>query len=57
MNLITVDFETYFSKDFGFSKLTTEEYVRHPNFEVVGVGIREDENETKWFSGDHKEIQ
>ena len=57
MNLITVDFETYFSKDFGFSKLTTEEYVRHSNFEVVGVGIREGENETKWFSGDHEEIQ
>ena len=52
MNLITVDFESYYSKDFGFSKLTTEEYVRHPDFEVIGVGIKENDNETEWFSGD-----
>ena len=37
MNLITVDFETYYSKDFGFAKMTTEEYVRHPDFEVIGI--------------------
>jgi DNA polymerase len=52
MNLITVDFESYYSKDFGFSKMTTEEYVRHPDFEVIGVGIKENDGETEWFSGD-----
>ena len=52
MNLITVDFETYYSKDFGFSKMTTEEYVRHPDFEIIGVGIKENDKETQWFSGD-----
>lgn len=57
MNIITVDFETYYSKDFGFSKLTTEEYVRHPDFEVIGVGIKEGNNETQWFSGDHAATQ
>ena len=57
MNLITVDFESYYSKDFGFSKMTTEEYVRHPDFEVIGVGIKENDGETEWFSGDHNETQ
>ena len=57
MNLITVDFESYYSKDFGFSKMTTEEYVRHPDFEVIGVGIKENDGETKWFSGTHNETQ
>lgn len=57
MNIITVDFESYYSKDFGFSKLTTEEYVRHPDFEVIGVGVKEGSDETEWFSGDHAEIQ
>jgi len=57
MNLIVIDFESYYSKDFGFSKMTTEEYVRHPDFEVIGVGIKENDGETKWFSGDHNETQ
>ena len=57
MNLITADFESYYSKDFGFSKMTTEEYVRHPDFEVIGVGIKENDGETKWFSGNHDETQ
>jgi DNA polymerase len=57
MNLITVDFESYYSKEFGFSKLTTEEYVRDDRFEVIGVGIKENDEETQWFSGDHNAIQ
>ena len=56
MNLITVDFESYYSKDFGFSKMTTEEYVRHPDFEVIGVGVKENDGETEWITGTHKEI-
>ena len=57
MNLITVDFESYYSKEFGFSKLTTEEYVRDDRFEVIGVGVKENGEETEWFSGDHNAIQ
>ena len=52
-----MDFESYYSKEFGFSKLTTEEYVRDDRFEVIGVGIKENGEETKWFSGTHNEIQ
>ena len=42
MSLITIDFETYYTKDFGFSKLTTEEYIRNPRFEVIGVAVQVD---------------
>jgi len=52
MNIITVDFETYYSKDFSLSKITTEEYVRHDDFEVIGVSIKENDDEAIWFSGD-----
>lgn len=40
MNLLALDFETYFSDDFTLKKLTTEHYVRDPRFEVLGVGLR-----------------
>lgn len=39
MQGITVDFETYYDSDFNLDKLTTEQYVRNPLFEVIGVGV------------------
>jgi hypothetical protein len=30
MDLLVVDFETYYAKDYGLRKLTTEEYIRDP---------------------------
>ena len=38
MDVITLDFETYYDKDFSLRKLTTEEYIRSLEFEVIGVG-------------------
>lgn len=40
MNIITLDFETYFNDDYTLSKMTTEQYVRDPRFEALGVGVR-----------------
>ena len=37
MNMITIDFETYYDKDYSLSKMTTEEYIRDERFEVIGV--------------------
>jgi DNA polymerase I-like protein with 3'-5' exonuclease and polymerase domains len=55
--IITVDFETYYDKEFSLSKLTTEEYVRDDKFEVIGVGVKVDEAETSWFSGTKEQTQ
>jgi DNA polymerase len=57
MSLITIDFETYYTKDFGFSKLTTEEYIRDPRFEVIGVAVQVDAGEPEWFSGDRESLR
>lgn len=38
--LITLDFETAFSRELTLKKMTTEEYVRHPSFRVHGVGYK-----------------
>ena len=57
MDLITVDFETYYDKDFSLRKLTTEEYIRDPRFEVVGVGVKVNNGPTEWASGTHEELK
>lgn len=52
MSLVTLDFETYYDKDFSLSKLTTEEYVRDKRFQVIGVGIKIDAGKTEWHTGE-----
>lgn len=37
--IVTLDFESYYSKDYNLRKLTTEGYVRDPRFEVIGVSV------------------
>ena len=53
MDLITLDMETFYDKDFSLSKLTTEEYIRDDRFEVIGVGVKLNDDETQWFTGTH----
>jgi len=58
MELITLDFETYYtSKDLGFKTQTTEEYVRDPRFEVIGVAVKVGGGETAWCTGSHEQIK
>ena len=57
MDLITLDFETYYAQGYSLSGLTTEEYIRHESFQVIGVGIKKNEDETKWISGTHDIIK
>lgn len=57
MKLITLDFETYYNVGFTLSSLTTEEYIRSPQFQVIGVGIKVDDKETTWHTGSHEEIK
>lgn len=52
MDLITVDMETFYDREYSLSKLTTEAYIRDPRFEVIGVSVKVNDNETDWYSGD-----
>jgi DNA polymerase len=47
-HLVTCDLETFYSKDFSLSKSTTEEYVRSPQFETIGISLKLDDNPTVW---------
>ncbi len=51
MDIVTIDFETYYDKDYSLSKMTTEQYVRSNLFEVIGVGIKVNNYPTDWYSG------
>ena len=53
MDIITLDFETYYDKDYSLSKITTEEYIRDSRFQVIGVGAKVNDGKTEWFSGTH----
>ena len=57
MSFVTLDFETYYAKGLGFKTQTTEEYVKDRRFEVIGVGVKIDDQPTTWFSGTHAEIK
>jgi DNA polymerase len=57
MKIITIDFETYYSQTYSLSKMTTEEYIRSPEFEVVGVSVSVDDNAPVWFSGTKEQTQ
>jgi len=57
MDLITLDFETYYDKDFSLRKLTTEEYIRSLEFEVIGVGVKVNNGPTEWASGTHEQMK
>lgn len=58
MNLITIDFETYYtSKDLGFRTQTTEEYIRDPRFEVIGCSVQVNGGQPRWFSGDRETMR
>lgn len=57
MDLITLDFETFYDKDFSLSKLTTEEYIRDPRFQIIGVGVKLNDSDTEWASGTYEEIE
>jgi DNA polymerase I-like protein with 3'-5' exonuclease and polymerase domains len=51
MQLVTLDFETYYDVGFSLSGLTTEEYIKDERFQVIGVSIKIDQSEAKWYTG------
>ena len=57
MDIITLDFETFYDTGYGLNKLTTEEYIRDPQFQVIGFSLQVNDGKEKWYSGSHEELQ
>jgi DNA polymerase I-like protein with 3'-5' exonuclease and polymerase domains len=55
--ILTIDFESFYSKIFSLSKMTTEEYIRSKSFEVIGVAVQSDDNDPVWCSGTKANIK
>jgi len=48
MSILCIDFETYYDREYGFAKMTTEEYVRDPRWETIGFAYNIDGGPTTW---------
>ena len=57
LTLLTIDMESAYSPQYSLSKMTTQEYIDDPRFEVIGVAVKKNDEPTAWFSGTHKAIQ
>ena len=54
--MYVIDFESYYDKDVTLSKMGTREYINHPSFEVIGMGLRRDlTSDVEWYTGDQVE--
>lgn len=43
MKVVTLDFETYYDREYSLSKMTTEEYIRDPRFEALILAAQVDD--------------
>lgn len=57
MDMLTIDFETFYSKDYSLSKMTTEAYINDIRFEAIGIAVKRNNEPTKWFTGSYPEIK
>ena len=57
MNLITIDFETYYDQRYSLTKISTEEYVRDNRFETIGFAYKINDERCVWVTGTNEYIQ
>lgn len=55
-NIFTIDFETYYDREYSLTKMLTEAYVCDPRFEVILVGIKCNNRPAKWITGTKPQI-
>lgn len=60
MRLVVCDFETYYDDQYSLTKMSQEDYVNDPRFEIIMVGIKivdgANEYQAYWITGTHDEI-
>ena len=49
MDIVTIDFETYYDRDYSLSKMTTESYIRDERFQIIGLAVKVNDTPTRWY--------
>lgn len=57
MNIITLDFETFYDREYSLRTMSTEDYITDPRFEVILVAAKVNDEQTQWFSGTMKQTK
>lgn len=57
MNIIALDAETYWAKDFTLSKMTTQEYILDYRFDCILVGWQVNDGPKEWVTGTIDQIK
>lgn len=51
MDILTIDFESFYSQEYSLSKITTQQYLDDHQFEVIGVAVKKNDEQTKHYTG------
>jgi len=52
MKIVTLDIESFYSKDYSLRKMTPPEYILSPLFESTGLAVKEGDAPAYWVDGD-----
>jgi len=52
MDILTLDFETYYSTEYSLSKISPAEYILDPQFECTGLAVKRGSGKSFWVEGD-----
>ena len=49
VDILTLDFETYYAQDYALGNMTTEAYIRDPRFETILCGVKWNDTPSFWL--------
>lgn len=54
---LTIDFETYYDKEYSLRKLTPAEYIQDERYQTIGVAVKRNDEPTEWCTDDELGIK
>ena len=57
LTVFTLDMETAYGPQYSLSKMTTQEYIDDPRFEVILTSVKKNDEPAEWFSGSYEETK
>lgn len=52
MDILTLDYETYYSSEYSLRRMSPAEYILDPRFQVTGLAVKRGEEPSFWVEGD-----